>query len=92
VLEGTSVQLATTGAVAVQASLGLSDNCFSYLTSHGSLDQSHLAFFETLMGEITNVDDQDAIIHVARMMFKLFGDVFRAIPHATPAKELHHAL
>jgi long-chain acyl-CoA synthetase len=92
VLEGTSVQLATTGAVAVQASLGLGDNCFSYLRSHGSLDQSHLAFFETLMGKITNVDDQDAIIHVARMMFKLFGDVFRAIPHATPTKELHHAL
>ncbi|MDC7694347.1 iron-containing redox enzyme family protein [Asticcacaulis sp. DXS10W] len=93
VLEGTSVQLATHGAEAVRATLGLKANCFSYLLSHGSLDLSHMAFFEGLMGQVDNPADQDAIIHVARRVFTLFADMFRSIPHLpAPQEVISHAL
>lgn len=81
VLEGTSVRLATQGAEAVAKNLNLGPECFSYLTSHGSLDMEHLVFFQKLMDEITDPDDQAAIIEVAKAIFERFADVFRSIPH-----------
>ncbi|MFC3070613.1 TenA family transcriptional regulator [Phenylobacterium soli] len=81
VLEGTSIALATSGASAVAESLGLGPECFSYLTSHGSLDQQHMAFFAELMGQVDDAADQAAVIEVARNVFRLFADMFRAIPH-----------
>ncbi|MBX3479004.1 MAG: iron-containing redox enzyme family protein [Caulobacter sp.] len=81
VLEGTSVRLATQGASAVAESLGLGPECFSYLTSHGALDQDHLVFFQQLMDEVADPNDQAAIIEVAQAVFNLFAGVFRSIPH-----------
>ncbi|MFZ0269458.1 TenA family transcriptional regulator [Caulobacter sp.] len=81
VLEGTSVRLATQGAEAVARNLNLGPECFSYLTSHGSLDMEHLVFFQKLMDEVTDPDDQAAIIEVAKAIFDRFADVFRSIPH-----------
>lgn len=89
VLEGTSVQLATHGAQAVRDSLGLPAEAFSYLTSHGALDVSHMAYFESLMKSVEAPDDQAAIVEMARRMFVLFADVFRAIPHE---RSLAHAV
>lgn len=80
VLEGTSIAMATNGAAAVQKALGLPDAAFSYLTSHGALDQEHMKFFAGLMNSIDNEDDQQAIISMARDMFRLFADMFAAIP------------
>jgi heme oxygenase len=87
VLEGTSIQLATNAAKTLQTSLVLAENCFSYLSSHGSLDLEHMDFFEKLVNQIDDPDDQQAIIHVARRMFKLFSDVFRSIPHKEVLKD-----
>jgi heme oxygenase len=81
VLEGTSTQLATAGAGALMLSLKLPENCFRYLTSHGTLDISHMQFFRTLMDKIDDPRDQADIIHMAKRMFVLFANVFRAIPH-----------
>ena len=81
VLEGTSTAMATHGAAAVAASLGLGPQCFSYLTSHGALDVEHMAFFQRLMDEVEDPADQAAIIEVAHGIFQRFGDLFRAIPH-----------
>lgn len=89
VLEGTSVQLATQGAAAVRESLGLPPQAFSYLTSHGSLDVSHMAFFQGLMDRVVDSADQDAIVAAAKRIFLLFAEVFRAIPHD---REAVHAL
>jgi len=89
VLEGTSVQLATQGAAAVRGSLGLPPQAFSYLTSHGSLDVSHMAFFQGLMDEVEDSADQDAIVAAAKRIFLLFADVFSAIPHD---REAAHAV
>lgn len=81
VLEGTSTQLATGGGEAIMKTLALDKNCFSYLFSHGSLDVKHMAFFEELMGKVTDKKDQEDIIHMAQVMFGLFADMFRSIPH-----------
>ena len=80
VLEGTSVAMASQGAEAVARSLGLPPQAFSYLSSHGALDQEHMGFFERLMNSIEDGDDQAAIIAMARDMFRLFGGMFAAIP------------
>lgn len=81
VLEGTSTRLATQGAGAVAERLGLGPECFTYLTSHGALDLEHMVFFQKLMDRVDDPADQAAIIEVAQTIFRLFADLFRAIPH-----------
>ena len=78
VLEGTSTRLATEIARLVQAKLNLPDRAFRYLRSHGDLDREHVAFFETLVNELTEPQDVDAMIHVADRVYRLYGDVIRA--------------
>ncbi len=77
VLEGTSVALATHAGRALQQSLGLGQDCFSYLTSHGSLDLEHVDFYESLINQIEDPEDQACLIHSARLFYKLYGDIFR---------------
>ena len=80
VLEGTSVSLALMAADRIQANLRLPDAAFSYLRSHGTLDQEHTAHFELLMDRLDDRADQDAIVHAARAFYRLYGDVFRSLP------------
>jgi len=80
VLEGTSIALATNAAAKIKENLGLPDTAFSYLTSHGALDVEHMGFYEKLMNRVTDEKDQQAIIHAAKAFYKLYGDIFRAIP------------
>lgn len=80
VLEGTSTALATHAADTIRSTLSLPAEAFSYLTSHGSLDLEHVAFFERLMNRLDGADDQRAVIHMARMMYGLYGNVFRSLP------------
>jgi pyrroloquinoline quinone (PQQ) biosynthesis protein C len=80
VLEGTSISLATQAAGKIQEALNLPKQAFTYLNSHGSLDIEHMGFFENLMNQVEDPNDQQAIIHMANMMYKLYGDVFRSIP------------
>jgi pyrroloquinoline quinone (PQQ) biosynthesis protein C len=77
VLEGTSVALATHAGQALQQSLGLGKNAFSYLNSHGSLDVGHVGFYESLIDRIADPADQACLIHCAKMFYKLYGDIFR---------------
>jgi len=83
VLEGTSVALATQAAERIEASLGLPKQAFSYLTSHGSLDVSHVDFYEKLMNQLDDDADKAAVEHCARIMYKLYGDIFRSLPLTT---------
>ncbi|PPE67251.1 TenA family transcriptional regulator [Caldimonas caldifontis] len=80
VLEGTSVALALTAADRIQQHLGLPDAAFSYLRSHGTLDQEHTAHFALLMDRIDDAADQAAIVHAAKAFYRLYGDVFRGLP------------
>jgi pyrroloquinoline quinone (PQQ) biosynthesis protein C len=80
VLEGTSTALATHAAGTIQGALALPSEAFSYLSSHGSLDLEHVAFFEGLMNRLEDDADREAVVHMARMMYGLYGDVFRSLP------------
>lgn len=80
VLEGTSIQAATPAAEAIREGLGLGPEAVTYLSSHGSLDIEHYEFFIGLMNEVTDAAIQDAIIHSARMCFRLYTAMFDELP------------
>lgn len=80
VLEGTSVSVATRAAGQIQSSLGLPDEAFSYLSSHGELDQEHVRFFADLVNRIDSEVDRQAIVHVAQVIYRLYGEMFRSLP------------
>ncbi|MGC6328644.1 AMP-binding protein [Rhizorhabdus sp. FW153] len=80
VLESTSIALASQGADALRTSLNLPSTAFSYLQSHGALDQDHMRFFQGLMDSIEDPDDATAIIAMADRIFDLFGALFATIP------------
>ncbi|NIY76009.1 AMP-binding protein [Thalassospira sp. HF15] len=87
-LESTSTQIASQGADAVMTGLDLPKSAFSYLFSHGSLDIEHMKFFEKTVNQITDPDDQAAIIEVANNTFRLFANLFAAIPHEGQRKNV----
>ena len=79
VLEGTSVALATQAAKAIKTSLELPSKAFSYLISHGDLDQEHTQFFERLVNRLS--DDQLAIvIKSCQRFYQLYANIFRGLP------------
>jgi pyrroloquinoline quinone (PQQ) biosynthesis protein C len=80
VLEGTSISIATNAAESIKKSLDLPPTAFSYLNSHGSLDLEHVKFFESLVNQVTNDEDKACILHCAKAFYKLYGDIFRALP------------
>jgi long-chain acyl-CoA synthetase len=86
VLEGTSVALALHAADLIQHALSLPDNAFTYLRSHGTLDQEHTRHLANLVDRMDE-SDQDEVLRRARVFYKLYGDVFRALPspEAAPA-------
>ncbi len=79
VLEGTSTAVATQAGETLMTSLNLPKKAFSYLLSHGSLDISHVSFYESLVNQITDANDQAMLIHSAKVFYKLYGDIFRTI-------------
>jgi pyrroloquinoline quinone (PQQ) biosynthesis protein C len=80
VLEGTSTALAVNAAQVIRGTLGLPPEAFTYLTSHGALDQEHVRFFASLMDRLDNPADQAAVTEVANMVYRLYGDIFRSLP------------
>nr|WP_216645079.1 iron-containing redox enzyme family protein [Halomonas sp. THAF5a] len=78
VLEGTSTAIATRAAEGLQANLGLPDDAVRYLTSHGSLDIGHLAFFEGLVNRLDEAE-LAAVIDTAKMVYRLYGAMFRGV-------------
>ena len=79
VLEGTSSALATRAAQAIAQALRLPPAAFTYLTSHGALDQEHVRFFQDTVNKLSG-EDQQSVVHVARMVYRLYGDIFRRLP------------
>ena len=79
VLEGTSTAVATQAGETLMNTLNLPKKAFSYLLSHGSLDISHVSFYESLVNQITDPEDQTMLIHSAKVFYKLYGDIFKEI-------------
>ena len=85
VLEGTSIALATDAADRIQNELALPDAAFSYLRSHGSLDLEHIEVFKGLMEQLDAAEDGDAVVDTARVVYRLYGDMFRCLPRVREA-------
>lgn len=79
VLESVSVALAQRGAAAVARRLDLPPEAFTYLTSHGALDQEHMRFLAGLVEGLADPGDRAAITLMAQEIFGLFGAVFASI-------------
>lgn len=79
VLEGTSVALARAAAERIEMSLALPRNAFSYLRSHGELDEAHTELFAGLMNRLHEPADQAAVERAALRFYRLYGDIFCAI-------------
>lgn len=84
VLEGTSVALALLAADRIQQALKLPDTAFSYLRSHGTLDQEHTRHLAELLERMTPNDQAD-VVRSARVFFKLYAAIFRALPTGAEA-------
>jgi pyrroloquinoline quinone (PQQ) biosynthesis protein C len=77
VLEGVSVLLADRAADAIRLALKrVGDEGFSYLRSHGSLDQEHVAYFRQLVNGITDPHVQTLVIEQSRLFYRLYGGIF----------------
>lgn len=87
VLEGTSTAVATQAGEQIMQSLNLPKKAFSYLFSHGSLDISHVTFYESLMNQVTKPEDQRMIIHAAKRFYRLYADIFRHVAAQTLAEQ-----
>jgi hypothetical protein len=59
VLEGTSVALALQAADRIQQALALPNAAFSYLRSHGTLDQQHTRHLADLLERMTPEDQAE---------------------------------
>lgn len=79
VLEGTSIKIADLAADKIQSVLDLPANAFSYLRSHGALDQDHIKFYEGLMDRVEDVTEQAQIIHSSKAFYYLYGNIFREL-------------
>jgi pyrroloquinoline quinone (PQQ) biosynthesis protein C len=79
VLEGTSVNLASSVAAILQKTLGLPPSAFSYLSSHGALDVEHIGQFENLVNRLATPAERACVEDSAKMFFRLYGDVLRGI-------------
>jgi pyrroloquinoline quinone (PQQ) biosynthesis protein C len=79
VLEGTSVALALHAADAIQRTLGLPNKAFTYLRSHGTLDQQHIGDLEAIVERVDTATDLPAIVTCAQAMFQLYGNVFHSL-------------
>ncbi|MDX1488768.1 MAG: iron-containing redox enzyme family protein [Acidiferrobacterales bacterium] len=91
VLEGTSVQVASRAADALQRALGLPKKAFTYLRSHGDLDVGHVQFFRDLINRLDQDNDEAAVVHCAKAMFRLYGDIFRSLPWHPNEQEVIYA-
>jgi pyrroloquinoline quinone (PQQ) biosynthesis protein C len=85
VLEGTSVALALHAADRIQARLQLPGAAFSYLRSHGELDQEHVGHLASILERFTDRADSDAVLRCANGIYWLYGNVFRGLDGAGTA-------
>jgi len=79
VLEGTSVALALNAADRIQEALALPVTAFTYLRSHGELDQEHINDLGAILERLTDESDRAAVIRCARGIYWLYGQVFRGL-------------
>ncbi|MGB4246857.1 MAG: iron-containing redox enzyme family protein [Pseudohongiellaceae bacterium] len=90
VLEGTSVSLADYAADQIKEALGLPERAFTYLRSHGSIDQTHIKYLQELINRFTDPQDQALLIHSTKMFYRLYKGVFDSLVEQTEPVSLTH--
>lgn len=88
-LEKTSSTIATFAASQIRSTLDLGAESMTYMVSHGSLDIEHMQHFEKLMNRLDDEQDRQAVLHAAGIFYRLYGDIFRALPITADAEEGH---
>ena len=83
VLEGTSVRLALRAADRLQSVLDLPTRAFTYLRSHGTLDQQHVEHLAGILERFDCDDDRQAVVRCARTIYWLYGSMFRQLDSIT---------
>lgn len=91
VLESTSTELATHAAGSLQQGLGLPEAAFTYLSSHGALDLEHMKFYERLVNKLSDESDRQCVIHTAKVVYRLYADMFRDLPDYAEHAAHHQA-
>jgi pyrroloquinoline quinone (PQQ) biosynthesis protein C len=79
VLEGTSVALALRAADRVQATLALPNRAFTYLRSHGTLDQEHVHHLAGILNRLHCNEDREAVVRCAQSIYWLYANMFRRL-------------
>lgn len=79
VLEGTSVALALRAAERLQSALGLPIRAFTYLRSHGTLDQQHVHHLAGILHRLDCDEDREAVVRCAQAIYWLYGNMFRRL-------------
>jgi pyrroloquinoline quinone (PQQ) biosynthesis protein C len=87
VLEGTSVALALRAADEVQKVLGLPNQAFSYLRSHGALDREHVHHLAGILNRLDTDADRDAVVQCADAIYWLYGNMFRRLEPTATAQQ-----
>lgn len=83
VLEGASVALASNAADRIQAALHLPNRALTYLRSHGELDQQHVHDLYAILNRLEEDEDRVAVERCARVMFRLYANIFRELREAS---------
>jgi pyrroloquinoline quinone (PQQ) biosynthesis protein C len=92
VLEGTSVDIASIAAGSIAKRLDIPPTKgFSYLTSHGAVDQDHIRFYRDLVNKIVCPEKQAIIIDTANMVYRLWGQMFNDLVVEWESGEQAHA-
>jgi len=87
VLEMTSAAIATEAAQRLAAALQLPPRAFTYLRSHGQVDQEHVGDLARVVDRLDENSDLPAVIHMAEVMYELYRGVFESLPR-TDLKEV----
>lgn len=87
VLEGTSVALALRAADRIQEALGLPNRAFTYLRSHGTLDQEHVQHLAGILRRFDCEEDREAVVQCARSIYWLYGSMFHRLDARAAALE-----
>jgi hypothetical protein len=64
----------------IQQQLELPGTGFTYLRSHGVLDQQHIGLYESLVNRLEAENDRRAVLDTARVMYRLYAALFANLP------------
>jgi hypothetical protein len=85
------VALALRAADRIQEALGLPNRAFTYLRSHGMLDQEHVQHLSGILQRFDCEEDREAVVHCAQSIYWLYGSMFHGLDGAPPLAHLEAA-